>query len=669
MQQMTRAMRESIRGTYQVPLCKIEIYNQDGSLAGTINDVENVKINVAGSRKVLRTFQAIINNQDGQYTPNPDIYDRNFLWYNKTAKIFYGFKTGMNYDLEEYLPQGVFTIDSIKPSIKYDGVSLIMSGQDQISKLIEDKFDDVYKVEDGSASESANYALASGGALASATTSIAAGDEIQNQGNIHYVDHFAIINGVKFATENENTTEAKDPARMLDLSTDSGWRYIYYPKEGEAVSEAEAEIFVDLQSAEDLQSIEIVLFDGTELTDFVYVSADNQSYTSYSTTTFDPLGKVRFIKFKIRQLTAKADGSWHVVCTEIKTKTSNAFGPDRAIDGDVYSTDWRPKPSDPDPVITVDFGASQSINALYLYWGNNSFDFWNRQKYFMESSGDGLSWTRITDLNGLDESDSLFGDVEHVFNAITCRYIRINLKARDGVCSLRHIKAVTVTSTQTVDKVITDVATTAGITNVRIPKTRRFVKKRQADIGDEKLSFCRLAAGAIGWVEPYMDEDGVLTTHTRDINPVDLAWIFHVDTDNIFSFSPRFSNDIFNVIVVVYQTSSEKAIVGRASDDNPLSPTYTGTLGRRVRTYEGQWYDTQDKVDQYAQQKLFERTRFKHQTSIPVTGHPGIQVDDVVQVTVPEAKVENYFYLVTGFVTDFDAESTQFNTRINISQL
>jgi hypothetical protein len=74
-------------------------------------------------------------------------------------------------------------------------------------------------------------------------------------------------------------------------------------------------------------------------------------------------------------------------------------------------------------------------------------------------------------------------------------------------------------------------------------------------------------------------------------------------------------------------------------------------------------------VDKIADQRLFERTRYKHQTELPVTGHPGLQHDDVVQVNVPEAKVENVLYIVTGFVTSFDAESAVFDTRINISQL
>jgi hypothetical protein len=671
MQTLSRTLKEAIRGTYQVPLAKLEIYNQDGSLAATVTDVESCSINVAGSRKVLRTFSATLNNEDGQYTPDPDQYERNILWYNKTVKIFYGFQTTAG---EEYLPQGEFTLDVIHPKASPDGSSLDISGQDQISKLIEDKFTDTYKVTDSAATESANHALATAGSVATASSNVAAGDEIQQQGRIHYVDTFAVINGNKLKAENENTEESSDTVRIIDGSTANGWRQNYTPKSGESVTEVESEIFIDLQSQEDLQEITLLLETDTVLTDFVYYSADNVSWTSTTLTTFDPAGLVRFIRFKVRRTTALLDGSWTLAVFEVQCKTAKNFTPALAIDGDVYGSHWRPKvvSLDPDPNLTIDFGAVKAINAIYLYWSDQSFDFWNRVKYFLESSSDAVTWTRITDINGLDETKDLFGDVEHVFTEVSCRYIRINIKDRDGICKLRHVKTVKVTAIQTVDKVIKDVlATVSGLdaTKVKIPITRRWIKKKMAEIGEEKELFCRTAAGSIGWEDPYMDENGYYVTGPRDINPVDLAWAFDVETDNIFSFSPRFSNDIFNVIVVVQKTSGSKGLVGKAEDDNPLSPTFTGKIGRRVRKYEGESYDTQDKVDQYARQKLFERTRFKHQTSIPVTGHPGIQPDDVVTVNVPEAKVESLHYLVTGYVTTFDAAAAQFDTRINISQL
>jgi hypothetical protein len=525
MQQMTETLKAAIRAEYQVPLAKIEIYNADGSLAGELDDVSSCSINVAGSRKVMRTFEATMENNEGIYSPDPFLYADNLLWYNKTVKIFYGYQTEAG---EEWLPQGEYTLDSIKPEITPDGDVLEISGQDLISKMIEDKFDDVYTIKDDLASESGNYALSSLGASASATSWMS----------------------------------RTDPSNVI-------------------------------------------------------------------------------LEYK----------------------------PINAIDSDVYTTFWMPSSFDDAPVFTVDFGSTKTINCFYTYWGEHSFDYEKRVHYHLERSSDGSSWTRIIDLNGITGSSSLFGDVEHVFDPVSCRYVRIRILSWTGEVMLRHIKAQNITPVESVDKVIRDLATSAGLTKVRLPKTRRWIKQKQSEIGEEKYTLAQDVATAIGWIAPYMDEDGFLTSHPVNIDPVNAAWIFDVETDNIFSFSPRFTNDIYNVILAIYKSSSEKAIVGKAIDNDPESPTSVQQLGRRVMKYENDLIDSQDKADQFAAQKLFERTRFKHQTSLPVTGHPGIQVDDVVQVNVPEAKIKDLKYLITGYETSFDADGAQFDTRINISEL
>lgn len=525
MQHMTDTLKAAIRSDYQVPIAKMEIYNADGSLAGELDGVTSCSIDVAGSRKVMRTFEAVLDNNEGIYSPDPFLYAENLLWYNKTVKIFYGYqtKTGM-----EWLPQGEYSLDSIKPDVTPEGDSLEISGQDMISRMIEDKFDDVYTIKDDLASESGNYALANLGAAASATS----------------------------------------------------WMIMTDP--GNVIQE---------------------------------------------------------------------------------------YKPIHAIDSDVYTTFWMPSAFDEDPHFTVDFGSSKTINCFYTYWGAHSFDYEKRIHYVLERSTDGSSWTMITDLNGITGATSLFGDVEHVFDPVACRYVRIRILDWTGDVMLRHIKAQNIKPVESVDKVVKDIAASAGITKVKMPKTRRWVKQKQCEIGEEKYTLAQDIVTAIGWKAPYMDEDGFLTSHPAYIDPVNVAWEFDVETDNIFSFSPRFTNDIYNVILAIYKSSSEKAIVGRAIDDDPASPTSVQQLNRRVLKYENDLIDSQDKADQFAARKLFERTRFKHQTSLPVTGHPGIQVDDVVQVTVPEAKINQLKYLITGYVTRFDADAAQFDTRINISEL
>jgi hypothetical protein len=520
MQQMTDSLKESIRSSFQVPAARVEIYNSDGSYYGILEDVENVSVSVASSRDILRTIKITLDNTDSKYTPDPELFEENFFWYTKTMKVFFGYKTGENMDYEEVMPQGVFTIEGIKATDNPNDNYIEIEGNDLKVKLIDDKFDDVFKVK-GTASESPNYASAGNGS--SVTVS---------------------------------SQDAKNPGIRIN------------------------------------------------------------------------------------------DG--------------------------FLTTYWSPSKATTDPqTITIDMGQDRLINVIYLQWGEQSFDFNRRVFYYLEHSADNINWYRIMDLNGHDETASKFGEVEHVFDPITCRYFRIIVMEWTGTLMLMDVRAQNITATQTIDKVIKDVAFTAGITNYRIPITRRYIKEAMANVGDEKLKFMKKMATSIGWIEPQFDEEGYLITHPRDINPLKLAWHFHVDTDNIFSFSPKFSSyNVCNVIVVIYKSSTDKTIVGRAIDNNPKSPTYVNRpgMGRRVKTYESDAYNTQEKVNMYAQQKLYERTRFKHQTNLPITGHPGIQVDDVIQVEIPTSKIKE-LYVVTGFDSDFSVRGASYDTRVHISQL
>lgn len=659
MQLLTTTLKEAIRGSYQVPLAKIEIINADGSSAGEILDVIDVSMGNFVSRNIKRSIKLSLDNSGGKYTPHPDLYDRNLLWYNKKMKLFYGYKTTAG---NEWLPQGVFNINGIDPSVTPDGSALELEGQDILEALVEDQFDDIYKIE-VEATESVNYALPANGASATASSSISVGDEIQNQAAVHYAEAYAVINGLRKGVVNESTTA---PVNMIKSGLD--WTFKYTPGQGETVTSIESEIFLDLKAQLLLQQIKINFIDGGALTDFLFTSPDNATWTSYSSATVTPSGPVRFIKFKVRKQTANPDGSYSLGISEIQVNTASNFLPGAAIDGDVYDTDWRPMPTDPDPWYRLDLGQSRTFNAIYTYWGNDSFDFWNRIKYFIETSTDGAAWSRIADLNLYDETNSFYGEVEHCITARTARYIRINIKGRDGVAIFRHLKVANITATKTIRDNMIDVLATTSITQYRIPYTRRYIERKMAEIGDEKEAFLQSLAVSANW-QQGTDENGVYIAQYRNINPVDYAWDFTVDDDNIFEFNVFLSNDIKNVIVVTCEASDKKAIVGRASDTNPLSPTSVKNLGRRVQQYKGESYNTQAICDRKAQEQLFERTRSKHHTSIPTTGHPAVQVDDVVRVTVDDAKIIQAFFLVTGYETNYKADTAEFDTRINISLL
>lgn len=659
MQTLTRTMKEAIRGSYQAPLAKIEIFEQDGRSAGEILDVLDVVVDGASSRSIPRTIKISLDNKDGIYTPDPNLYDRNLLWYNKKMKVYYGLKTTAG---DEWLPQGLFNITDIRPDVNPDGVTIEIEGQDRLQELIEDQFDENYNIE-VAVYDSPNFALASQGGSATASSFISAGDEIQDQSSIYYAETYATVNGLKTPVRNENEAS---PQGMLNQR--NGWKFDFTPAADSVITEIEAEIFIDLKDPLQLQQIQIQMANMTELTDFLWISPDNAAWKSYTSPTVSPSEDVRFIRFKVRKRAADPDGKWRLGISKVQIKTAKTFSPSLAIDGDIHNTDWRPRATDPDPVITFDLGQSRMINVIYTYWGRNSFDFWNRVNYFIETSANGSNWSRIQDWNGYDENSSFYGEVEHVINPVTVRYVRINIKGKSGVVMLRHIRIMEITAEETIRDLMTTVLQTTSIQEYEIPFTRRYIERKMAEAGDEKAAFLASLARAANW-ETGTDENGVYRAYYRDIDPIRYAWHYTVEDDNIFSFGFSLGNDIKNVIVVTNESSGSKAISGKAVDDNPLSPTSISNLGRRVIKYSGESYNSQEICDRIAQERLFTKTRPKHQTSLPVTGNPAIQMDDVILVTVKDAKVEKGYYLVTGYETRFRAETAEFDTRLNISQL
>lgn len=364
-----------------------------------------------------------------------------------------------------------------------------------------------------------------------------------------------------------------------------------------------------------------------------------------------------------------ADEKYAVATSSSYQVAEFEWDPGEAIDN-ADNSFWTPDPPDPDPWWKVDLKAPKAINVLYLSLGDSVLDYWKRHYYKLEYSNDNVSWSSFTDQNGYDINTSAFAEMEHVVNEVTCRYIRISfdkLRSTSRI-KLRKFKALKITATQTVDKVIKDIASAAGVTRTSFPKTRRYIKSEQAPIGEAKERLPRLLANAIGWKDPYFDENGVYTSGVRDVDPLNPVWTFDVETDNIMNYSPRFTNEVYNVIIVIYKSSNDKTIIGKAIDDDPNSPTSIQKMGRRVRVYENQKYNAQWKVNRFAARKLFERTRMKHQTSVTVTGHPALLVDDSIRVNVPGMNSSGYEYVITGYELEYDAGGT-FDARYNISQL
>lgn len=520
MQDISESLKEAIRGAFQAPLCKLEVYNKDGSLASEILlDAVNVRVSVASSRKVLRTVQITLDNSEGKYTLDPDLYSQNLLWYTKTIQVYFGYKTGEFFDTEEWVPQGRYTIDSIDGD--EEAGTLEIEGQDLMSRLITDKYSDVFKVQ-GTASESEDYCYFGTGVI--------------------------------------------------------------------------------------------------------------QTASSYVT----------------------------------------GHGPENVADGNDLKW-WSPAPGDLAPWYQIYLGQSRTINNLHASWGDGMWDIYHRFYYKWQYSQDGVSWTDVVELNGHGWDYSTFGSIDHPIEEITCSYLRIVMDPdklpTTYPIKLRVIYAQMITATQTVDKVIKDILTAAGITQFSIPKTRRYILDRYAPIGEEKERLPRLISWAQGWGDPYFDELGVYTTHPRDINPVEPVWTFDVETDNIFNYSPQYTNKIFNVIIVSYKSSTDKAIFAVAEDNNPNSPTSIQEMGRRVYVYENQEFNDQIKAALFAQQKLYDRTRFKHRTNLPTTGHPALQVDDAVIVNIPQARANNVLYVVTGYDLEFDANGATFDMSLHVSQL
>lgn len=453
------------------------------------------------------------------------------------------------------------------------------------------------------------------------------------------------------------------------------WIFQYTPGAYETVRKLESEIFVDMQEPEDLQNISIELWQDTKLSDFVYYSPDNQTWYTSSSLTFVPSSLVQFIKFKVKSEDPATNGSFQIGVQEIRIKTKRSYPALLATDNsgnNFQVTSWRPMPGETNPFIMIDLRMVRAINCIKLQWGRNSGDFWNQVKYYIEVSTDKVTWHTINDANDYEGAEYVYGNIEHVIMPESPRYIRIQITGVLGLAILRHI-VIQKNTTQKGNashmyEIIKGTGFTAGST-VFFPITQRFTRNKNIEIGTEKGDVIRELSFSSGWGAPFDDELGVLRAERKKINPHMPAWDFRIETDNILSFSPTFTNDIKNVIIVTYENSDQKAIVGTAIDDNPLSPTSIQRLGRRVVKYSGESYDTQEKCDQIARDRLFDKTRFKHSVDLPVTGHPALQINDVIRVTVNDTGVNETLYLITGISHKFSADPRSFETKFDIAQL
>ena len=93
--------------------------------------------------------------------------------------------------------------------------------------------------------------------------------------------------------------------------------------------------------------------------------------------------------------------------------------------------DWQPAPRDPQPTLTIDYGAAQEYSALLLHWKPGAA----ASRYTVEQSDDGEVWRSVQRI------ERARGDLQaHWFGESEARHLRLRFDRRDGPLALRALE-------------------------------------------------------------------------------------------------------------------------------------------------------------------------------------------------------------------------------------
>ncbi len=537
--------------------------------------------------------------------------------------------------------QGHFVVTNIDPDVS-DSPVVSVSGIDFTEKFNGSKFHQTTKWEDTVTDTGITVTAAA------ASSAIAAGSQIQHQGEIKSLKGYATLSGILSEVANEHS--GQHPQNIINNNTTDDYRFKFT---FQAMSKLKVEVKIDLKTIESLSSLTPQVVSGSVT--LLRTSTNGTVWTTQPVAGFSTTQSVRYIEMTVEK--APVNNVAEIIIQEIQCVTASSHPATSAHDSDPNkSTAWRPSKSDLDRYIELTF-ASSVINVLYLYWGINYLDFWNRVKYKVYYLS-GTSWVLLAD----QSAQSVVGFVEHVFNPVTTTKLRIEIVETTGVIALRHVDIRNITAVNTYSYLFRVIAEGAGITQHRITPTRMYKASLLKRYGEDRQTVLDELAEAIQW-EWFFDSDNYLVFRPEVIDPTNPAWSLTVGEDNIESFSPRFSSqDVRNVVIVV-SDRPEAVLTSIVKNDNLYDPASIQQIGEKTADpIENNFLKTQAEVDFVAQMELWRQSRFRHSASDSIMPNPAMEVGDVIKFKESFFTNVDTVYLVQSI--DIDSGSNTMTVEV-----
>lgn len=641
MQSITQTLADAVRGNAQDLLSKVEVLAADRTtVLATITD--HLRLEVQGARTkpdgraVRRSCILEVDNTSGQYTPDPSNLLSSLFWWDKWLRPYLGYQTAAG---AEWLQLGELSIDKPLPGRSPDRTTLRVTARDGAKKLMT-RFGKVLTFAQ-SGTESADYAKEAG-ASASASSALAAGDQIESQGSVA-VQAYGTILGVRQRVEASLTGDVRS---LVDRSTATGLTVSFGDP---GLSKLEAVVRLDLLKAEDLQSITPQVTAGTVTS--LRTSSDAQAWTAQPTAGAGAVSGVRYIELTVEA--AAVAGSASVTITELEVKTAAACPAGQAVDGDA-NTSWRPSLTDLDRTLTITFASSRTFNQVMVRLGTADTDVWNRAKVKVEALEAGFWVTRHT------TARRVAGRWEIPFEAdIAATAIRLTLIEVAGVALVRDVAVKQITQQNTISYLIGQIATDGGETKTRIAFTRQFYPYT---IGwgekDERWAAIAKLAASIGWEVGY-SWDGYLEAGPPDYDPTVPDWEILEGGANLLSITAEPDDQVINHWKVVGASVNFRPVSAEAKDDRINSPTGIPNIGQRYDQVFDPLANTTEKCQARAAQLLAESTRIAIPVKLQHLALPHIEEGDVITVQESHTHVDGVYQVESWRLTIDPGRATQ----------
>ncbi len=580
-----------------------------------ITSAISVRLSIQQKQKVRRSLTIDLDNKDDAWTPALNKLLESSFWLDKWIRYVVGPSTAdMITIFEGRVDQGRLTVDPKGNVLRVEALDGMRRAMTHFGEVV------TYT---HSPSKSLNYARAAQGATISATSQINIGDQIQGAASVSYKG-FVLFGGVRVPVNNELADSVRN---IVDHTRDTVHRFQYTHPNATAI---EVEYMIDLGRTESVQSISIA-YTGSGYKDF-YTSTDGISWSPYAAGA-----SYRYIKFTVysNTYTVTTEGRQFVTqVNEVEILAGAACPAANAIDGNEF-TAWRPAVTDSGATITVGFNADRTIHQVLLKWSTDDKDLWNRVRYRVETSPDGVTWTVRTNL-----SNTQAGFVEHAYpSGITCRYLRLVLTGMSGMVILRDITVYGITATLTYSYLARQIASHFGETT-KLSVTDTMFYWPVSTIGwaedDEHAEAVVKLAEALGWDTPYYSADGYFTLAPVYVNPCEPAWEYTEENALLTSFSLDYTlpKNFTNKVKLVGLSSNWNPIAVVVADDRLNSPTSTLNVGTVFTKKFSFAADTVEKVAAGANEMLRRGTQLTLPGRLQAPANPALDIHDTVRVRV-----------------------------------